>query len=419
MKKLATFAASAALLGLAVIPVAATGSVGNSCTNGTTGPFSTNNCTINNTSEVKVKNFNDAVIINNVTSRSNTGGNNANSNTLGGTIVTGNSTNNTVVSSVANVNTTNITGGAGMSGNYGSNNVTGPSSFNDINIRNKMELDVNNQNTAFVVNNVTATSDTGTNNASTNTGPGVIRTGNAALGLSVGTHVNDDLNNLFVGSGGVGGNTAWNGTTGPFSTNNVSIRNSAEVKVKNFNDMVVLNNVAAEANSGDNNANKNTLGGDITTGGAAAGVGVNTEGNINTTLVSMALGGFGNAGGNSVTGPDVGDPYNLVSINNSQKIEVDNQNNKGESHNCKTTQIWERRLFWLLSHTVGASSEDDEDGKHCNPANLGVLNNVDASSNTGDNSASMGTGPGSIVDGFAQLVQSVMLHMNDTLTNIQ
>lgn len=414
MKKLVTLAASLALLGLAVIPAAAVGSVGNSCTNGTTGPFSTNNCTVNNTSSVTVRNFNDAVIINNVTSSSSTGGNHADTNTLGGTIVTGNSTNNTVVSSVANINTTNITGGAYMSGNYGSNNVTGPGSFNDIKIRNNMDLLVNNQNTAFVVNNVNASSDTGDNSASKNTGPGYIRTGNAALGLSVNTHVNDNFNNLFVGANGTGGNTAWNGTTGPFSTNNVSINNTSDVGVRNFNDMVVLNNVAALANTGNNTADKNTLGGDILTGGAAAGVGVDTEGNINTTLVSMALGGFGNAGGNSVTGPDDGDPYNLVSLNNSQNILVDNQNNKGESHNCPTTGTWINRLSWLL---LGRGAGIDPIA--CDPANLGVINNVDASSITGDNSASTGTGPGSIVDGFAQLVQSTLVHINDTLTNIQ
>jgi hypothetical protein len=417
MKKLVTLAASAALLGLAILPVAAVGEVGNSCVNETTGPFSTNNCTVNNTTSVTVKNFNDAVIINNVTSVSNTGGNNANTNTLGGTIHTGNSTNNTVVGSVANINTTNITVGPALSGNYGSNNVTGPSSRNNILIRNGLSMDVDNQNTAFVANNVSAVSDTGTNNASTNTGPGSITTGNAALGLQVGTHVNDNLQNLMAGFGGSGGNTAWNGTTGPFSTNNVTLNNTANVLVKNFNDMVVLNNVGAVANTGGNEAKKNTLGGDILTGGATAGVGVDTEGNINATLVSMALGGFGNAGGNSVTGPDVvGDPYNNVLINNAQNITVDNQNNKGMSHNCLTTQTWLGRLGGLFPF-IGTATGGEQ---VCpDPANLGVLNNVDSVSNTGDNSASTGTGPGVIVDGFAQLVQSVLVHINDTLTNIQ
>src|SRR3989344_8365804 len=144
MRRIATFAASAALLAAAVLPVMANG--GNECTNDTTGPFSNNNCTVNNTSNITVKNYNDAVIINNVTSRANSGGNSTSYNTLGGTISTGDASLNTAVSSVANVNTTNITGGPAMSGNMGSNNITGPYSDNDVIIQNTQRLRVDNQN---------------------------------------------------------------------------------------------------------------------------------------------------------------------------------------------------------------------------------------------------------------------------------
>jgi len=110
-------------------------------------------------------------------------------------------------------------------------------------------------------------------------------------------------------------------------------------------------------------------------------------------------------------------PSNNVSITNTQSVAVDNQNNKGNSHNCETTQEWINRLAWLLGYHGRPLIPGDPDNT-CDPANLGVINNVRSVSDTGNNSASTGTGPGSIVDGFAQLVQSVLIHMNDTLTNI-
>jgi len=420
MKKILTLTASAALLGLAVLPALATSSAGNNCTNGTTGPFSTNNCTINNTSSVTVRNYNDAVIINDVESKSNTGGNKADYNTLGGTIYTGNSTNNTTVSSVANIVTTNITGGPAMSGNSGSNNVTGPMSVNNIGVRNNLDMLVDNQNTATVLNKVEADSNTGDNSASTNTGPGFIRTGNAVLGLQVGTHVNDILQDINAGAGGSGGNMAWNGTTGPFSTNNVTLNNSVDMRVLNFQDMVVKNNVEAESNSGENEAKKNTLGGDILTGDSFAGVGVNTEGNIVTTYLAAPMGGFGNAGGNSVTGP--GGEYNGtdpgtndVYVNNNQNILVDNQNNKCQSHNADTTAEVLHDYYHHRGDNFGYTSGQDQ---KCQTEDLGVTNNVDASSVTGENSASTGTGAGGIASGFAQLVQSALVHMNDIYQSI-
>lgn len=410
MKKIATLAASAALLGAAILPALATG---NNCENTTTGPFSTNNCVINNSSNVSVTNYQDAVIINKVTSRSNTGNNSADYNTLGGSIYTGNATNNTVVSSVANIATTNITGGPAMSNNWGSNNVTGPFSGNEVYLNNRLRVDVDNQNTAFVKNDVDATSSTGDNSASTNTGPGVIRTGDSWLGLSVGTHANDVLTNIEAGAGGSGGNNGWNGTTGPFSTNNVVINNDAAARVRTYQDLVVKNYVDAFANTGNNSADTNTLGGDILTGDANAGVGVNTEGNISTTLVSMALGAFGNAGGTLVSGPY---SDNQVYLNNNQDIQVDNQNNKCRSHNADTLpELLHERRWGDEWNTV---LDGIEKKRKCNPADLGVRNDIDSYVNTGDNSASTGTGPGYIVDGWANLVESVVTHFNDVLTNI-
>jgi len=407
MKKLFTLAGAVALFAATIVPAVA---VGNSCSNGTTGPFSENSCTVNNTSNVTVTNYNDAKITNNVTAVSNTGGNKASYNTLGGSISTGNASLNTTVSNVANINTTNITGGPAASGNTGSNSITGPGQSyynpytnqwvtegtNDVMINNEQNVTVDNQNTAVVDNTVNATSNTGDNRAKYNTGPSIIETGDSWLGLSVGNHVNDNLTRISAGAGGTGGNTAGNSTTGPFSENSVTINNTADVGVTNYNDMLVSNDVDALSNSGRNKASYTTLGGDIETGNARAGVGVNTEGNLNETVVQMAMGGFANGGENGITGPE---SENNTYLNSEQRISVENLNNKCESHNAGST----------------VESLDKVD---CKPWLLGVENFVEAESNVGDNWAKYNTGPSSIENALAELVQSVFTHINDSLTEI-
>lgn len=410
MKKFATIIGSAALLVSAIVPaIAAT----NDCSNSTTGPFSNNTCTIVNKDTIKVNNVNDAKITNNVSAKSDTGHNSASYNTLGGSINTGDATTNTTVSNVANINTTNITTAyAGGAHNLGGNSITGPYSDNTSKTVNKFSADVYNSNTAEVNNNVDTRSKTGYNDANYNTGPADINTGEAWVGTTVANHVNDSLTRILGGAGGNGSNEAENSTTGPFSNNTVSLRNTLNVDVNNVNDMYVRNNVDADANTGHNDANKNTLGGSIDTGDAFAGVGVDTEGNINSTLIAM--GGFtSNHGENSITGPGgEGDP-NVVKIENKRDITVDNWNNKCESHNADD-QLGENGHHdyeWsgLFNRFVR---------KGCDVNNIGTFNNVDVSNSTGYNDADKNTGGGEVESGMADLWQQVLTHMNDVLTEI-
>lgn len=384
MKKLATIAGSVALLAATIIPAFA---AGNNCNNGTTGPYSSNYCTINNTSSVTVNNVNDAQITNNVTTRANSGGNSASYNTLGGSISTGNASGNTTVSSVANINTTTVSGGPSASGNSGTNNVTGPESDNRININNDRAVDVWNSNTATVNNSVNVTADTGNNDADYNTGPASVSTGNAWLRAAVGTHVNDSATAVSAGAGGTGDNSGSNSTTGPYADNYVTLNNTSRVTVNNVNDLIVENFVEALSNSGANSASYNTLGGSIGSGNANANVGVNTEGNINTTTIQMAMGGFDNSGGNGITGPE---SDNRVELLNDQNIVVDNWNNKCGSHNA--------------------------DRLGCKPEDLGVFNYDYDVADTGNNDADYNTAGGGVLTGFADLVKSLLTHLNDTLT---
>jgi hypothetical protein len=377
----------------------------NTCENSTTGPLSENTCTVINRDTVTVNNVNDAQIVNKVSTKSNTGGNSASMNTLGGTITTGDAVSNVQVQSVANINTTNITGGLATGGNTGSNSITGPSSTNSVYMENNHTVAVTNDNTATVRNRIDVDSNTGWNDANTNTGPAVIKTGDASLGLAVLNHANDNLNDIRGSAAGAGTNVAENSTTGPFSENTVAIINRYAAAVNNVNDLQVKNEVDAWASSGKNDANKNTLGGDIETGDADAAVGVETEGNINTTKVAMAMGGFSNYGENSVTGPDpdgIKDPS--IYIENTRTVNVNNINNKCQSYDAATRD-------WNMYHR-GPQVEG------CDDDLLGVFNYVDADSVTGGNDADLNTGGGGVATGMAGLIQEVLTHLNDTLTEI-
>ena len=401
MKKLITLAGSVALFAATIVPAIATG---NNCSNGTTGPFATNYCTINNTSNVDVDNVNDAQITNNVTARTNTGGNTASYNTLGGAIHTGNSTLNATISNVANVNTTTVSGDPAASGNTGVNEITGPESDNRVNINNDRLVDVWNSNTATVTNEVSVESNTGENAADYNTGPASIDTGTAWLRSTVANHVNDNATGISAGAGGTGGNTASNSTTGPFSTDYVTVNNTSDIDVDNVNDLIVGNWVEALANSGRNSTSYTTLGGVIDTGVAGANVGVNTEGNINTTTIQMAMGGFANNAGNEITGPYSDNREELL---NSQEVEVENWNNKCRSHNADRLE----GLDELLTQT--------ESNGECDVADLGVFNYDSDEVNTGENAADYNTLGGGVVSGMSDLVKSILTHLNDTLTVIE
>lgn len=393
MKKVATLAGSVALFALTMLPVMAA----NTCVNNTTGPFSNNFCTLTNSSNVTVNNVNDTRIINNVTTRTNTGGNSASTNTLGGNITTGNASSNITVASVGNVNTTNVTVGLNAANNVAGNIITGPSSNNTATLTNANRTRIENSNTATVDNIVVAESNTGDNRADTNTGPANIRTGNAWQGIGIANHVNDNATMVAAGINGTGNNTVENSTTGPFSNNFATLLNNADVAVNNVNDLRVQNLVTVLARTGANSASTNTLGGDIWTGNANAGVSLDTQGNINTTDVALAMGGFSNNdASNGVTGPN---SSNVNTITNARNAVVDNWNNKCRSHNA--------------DDRFGRGNET------CDVNDLGVINIDTDVVDAGNNTADTNTGGGSVLTGMADLWKSILVHLNDSLTVIR
>ncbi len=371
MKKIVSIASSVVLLASSVVPVFAA----NSCTNGTTGPMSENYCTVVNTNSVAVNNTNDANIVNNVTATSNTGHNSASMNTLGGSVITGNASLSVGVSNTANINTTSISGGPAASGNVAGNSITGPASTNVVDITNSNVVGVNNNNKADIRNTIMATSDTGWNLANTNTGPAEVLTGSASMSVGLVNRANDSATSIAAGAGGTGGNSAVNDTTGPMSGNFVTLTNTSNTFVTNTNSMDVMNSVIATANTGHNSASFNTLGGEIRAGNAAGQVEIGTTGNINTTSITAAMGGFTNTSGNLVTGPM---STNVETLVNSQDIRVENINAKG---NVKNFDI------------------DIAD--------------------TGWNVANTNTGGGDIYAGLSQLVKRIETYINDSFTVIK
>jgi hypothetical protein len=371
MRKFISLAGSMAILAASVLPAIATG---NNCVNETTGPLSSNFCTVTNTNSVKVTNENDADIKNDVKVTANSGHNTASMNTLGGSVVTGNASVDASLSNTANVNTTSVSGGPAASGNVGKNSVTGADSNNVITLTNVNDVEVENENDARVENEVDAVADSGWNRADMNTGPGYVRSGNSSMEVGVVNRVNDSATAVVGGAGGTGGNQATNQTTGALSSNFVTMTNVSDVKVENENDMDVKNGVKAVANTGWNSASSTTLGGEIRSGNAVGDVDLETEGNINTTSVTSAMGGFANVSGNSVTGPM---SVNTESLVNSQDVEVANENKSADVEN-----------------------ED--------------FDLVD----TGWNRADMNTGGGSILSGMSDLVKRICVYVNDSFTVI-
>lgn len=385
LKKLAAVAASAAVIGTTVlVPFAG---AANDLSNSTTGPFSTNYNSVNNTSNVRVENVSDMAVTNNVTTVANTGHNSASYSTLGGSIMTGNATNNTTVKTTGNINTVSVTSGSAGASNNGTNDTTGPFSDNRNRVDNVSDIYVKNDNTAVIKNNVTAVSDTGNNSADYNTGPSMVNTGNALTNANVLTHANDSATEIKSWPGGLGGSMGLNNITGPYSTNYNDIFNKKNVTVNNVSDAAVWNDVTAVSNSGANSASYTTLGGDIRTANATTNVVLDTTANINTVSVALG-GGFGQGDENSITGPY---SDNRNTINNTDDIAVSTRNNKCSSEDCK-----------------------DYEG-----VKWGVWNRDVDIADTGNNVADYNTGPSLLDTGLAWVNKFIQTYMNDNFIKLQ
>ncbi len=237
--------------------------VGNTTVNITgNGAYSKNKVSLNETSNNSVYQDNNAYVDNNVNATAKTGGNDANQNTGNGTSVlisTGNAWVNSDVSTKANVNKAFI--GDPRLGNSGSINVlidgNGASSNNSVNITEKKNNLVSQNNSAYVDNDVNATAKTGDNNANQNTGGSVfISTGNAWAAASVDNSLNFNVADIDCGC--ISDIVAKVKGNGADSNNKIKTTLTSDKTVYQDNYADLYNDVNAKAKTGFNDANQNT-----------------------------------------------------------------------------------------------------------------------------------------------------------------
>lgn len=383
LAKSAAILACAAIVSVNVIPVLA-----DTATNDTTGFHSVNESEVENKNYVKVENVSDAYIKNTVKTTSNTGNNSASQNTMGGMIQTGNATTDVSVINSANINTTLLNLGRFNSDNTAGSSVTGAESTNKAEIENKNKVYVKNDNTAVVRNDIEADSNTGGNFANQNTDSigGQVQTGNALTTVSLKNRVNDSATSI-EGLANFGENMVGNSVTGFHSWNEAEIENENDITVRNVSDASVLNKVRADSNTGRNSASQNTMGGLIQSGDSGVNLALETDANIVTTIVEAGMPGSELISGNSLTGAE---STNKTELENTNRYEIINRNNKGDSEDAK-----------------------DYDG-----VKWGVVNEDIDNADTGGNFANQNTYPAGISSGIAMVGKYIRVCLNDTLTSI-
>jgi hypothetical protein len=381
-KSAAVFAA-ASIIAVNIMPVLA-----DTATNDTTGHHSSNTTKVENTNNVKVTNVSDASITNTVKTTSNTGGNFASENTMGGMIQTGDAVTDVKVFNNANINTTILKLGRNSGENTAGSSVTGAESTNKAEIENTNDVDVRNDNTAVVKNDVTADSNTGGNMANENTDSigGKVQTGDALATVSLKNRVNDSAT-AVEGLADFGYNMVGNSITGHHSLNEAEIENNNDITVRNVSDASVLNKARATSNTGGNFASENTMGGMVQSGDSGVDLALETDANIVTTNIEAGMPDSDLTSGNSLTGDE---SINSTELENTNEYEVVNRNNKGSSEDAK-----------------------DYDG-----VKWGVVNMDDDSANTGGNIADENTYPGGIASGIASIGKFIRVCLNDTFTSV-
>jgi hypothetical protein len=416
--------------------------------NSQTGADSDNSSTASLSNDYDLGIDNDADLNNFAAFDANSGDNSASYNTGSGTIDTGdadiiltaiNAANNINVGyEVFNVfddqtgdiiiNFDDISSDGYLGGVFGAlNDTTGADSDNTA------STNVNNSNTILIdndgniVNNYLLDANTGENSADKNTGDGSVATGDANVVFSL---VNF-FNNVLLGGGelllgvvnifgtldgdvvlqgldGAGGTpysfdlSAANSTTGAESDNDASstLSNDTDISLNNFAE--VLNNVTLDANTGNNDADKNTGSGQVSTGDT--NVDLNVANIANTTSIGdggtiwmVLVNNLGTWTGQLFdTGESGGaySPFFTFTISPDGSLTASNQDTGADSTNEASTNV-----------------ENDTDIAVNNTGTL--VNNVMIDANTGDNSASYNTGSGSITTGDASIAANIVNVLNN------
>jgi hypothetical protein len=263
--------------------------------NSNTGSNSDNSNSVNNTASSTTVNVdNNANIQNNNDVGINTGNNNVGSSTVVGNINTGSADGVLNVLNVGNsqladgstVSSTTLAGGNGSvdltNPNQGidivsANNTTGAGSANANQVAGSNVVEVFQQNTANVTNDINLSADTGRNTIDGNTKIGDLTTGDVNLGVNLVNLLNvyrPDLQlslDLWNVMGDLNGDLLFddslaNQNTGSNSSNTNQVTNTSNVTVNADNNANINNNLDVTTNTGDNQLSANTMAGNIATG---------------------------------------------------------------------------------------------------------------------------------------------------------
>ncbi len=305
-----------------------------------------------------------------------TGGGNSDGNVGATNVETGDANNIANVGSVANTNTA-VAGGSGGSINV-LNDQNGQESANNSSAKIVTDTNLDQTNSAKVINSLAQNSTTGENSASRNVGDSTITTGDANTTGTVVTSVNTNVAGMMVSefnilddhvgdiildfgancvSGCSGANTnIANTNNGSASTNSATLdSNSGEVVFQN-NDASVENNLVLESNTGENRTDRNTAGdSSIETGDANVSANVITFANNNIIgdVIYAAVNIFGNLVGDIIF-PDgtlipcclgtstVANTNNGSGSNNTSNL---TQNNTGDIYQFNNVDIQNNLIF--------------------------------------------------------------------------
>ena len=266
----------------------------------------------------------------------------------------------------------------------------GYDSENEVEVELENETSVYQHNKAIIINDIDADAETGENDANQNTGGTTgILTGNARTSVAISNMLNS--NSASVDCCSAGDTTVKIAENGAESENEVELELENEIDIYQDNFAKVKNEVDADAETGENDANQNT-GGDVlvSTGKASTTVEVSTLANAN-----MAVVGGGDNDANQNTGGDV-----LIGTGDAKTwVEVDNMVNFNSAEvDCGCLLD----LFAKIGEN-GADTENEIEaeleseknvyqgwGEYGNFAFL--LNDVDGDSETGENDVDQNTG---------------------------
>jgi hypothetical protein len=300
-----------------------------------------------------------------------------------------------------------------------SNFLTGSGSDNSAKVDNNNNSNTSVNNNGGILSLLGLGANTGGNTASENTGDGSIATGNANVASNVVNMLNNTIlaSNWWLGMVNIFGNwagnlllpsmagntvsapsdvsqSAGNSTTGADSNNIAKNSLDQNSNMNLTNGANIINGVNIDANTGKNDASKNTLGGNVQTGNA------NVTDN-QTTIANNTI---------------VGDSWWMVLVNTLQGW-------AGAivgAPDGSTTFVPYMYGSTATNTTTGADSNNIANVSTDQNQNTDVSNNASVNStinlkaNTGDNTASKNTGSGSITTGDANVMSNLVNFVNNT-----